>query len=78
MKLTFKTVDSNTTFTLEVRQEDLVEDLITQVEDHLGRENLYRLIYAGKVIKEEDLVSDLGINDKLPVVVMMTKPGQNM
>ena len=78
MKVTFKTVDSNTTFTLEVGQEDLVEDLITQVEDRLGRENLYRLIYAGKVIKEEDLVSDLGMNGKLPVVVMMTKPGQNM
>ena len=52
------------------------EDVI--VEDRLGRENLYRLIYAGKVIKEEDLVSDLGMNGKLPVVVMMTKPGQNM
>ena len=76
MKVTFKTMESGT-FTLEVGESDAVEDLVTQVEDLLGRENLYRLIYAGKVMKEEEQVSDLGMNGKLPVVVMMTKPSQN-
>ena len=76
MQVTFKTMESGT-FTLEVGESDAVEDLITQVEDHLGRENLYRLIYAGKVMKEEEMVSDLGMNGKLPVVVMMTRPSQN-
>lgn len=76
MKVTFKTMESGT-FTLEVRESDAVEDLVTQVEDHLGRENLYRLIYAGKVMKEEEMVRDLGMNGKLPVVVMMTRPSQN-
>ena len=76
MQVTFKTMESGT-FTLEVGESDAVEDLVTQVEDHLGRENLYRLIYAGKVMKEEEMVSDLGMTGKLPVVVMMTRPSQN-
>ena len=76
MQVTFKTMESGT-FTLEVGESDAVEDLVTRVEDQLGRENLYRLIYAGKVMKEEELVSDLGMNGKLPVVVMMTRPSQN-
>merc|ERR1711974_474036 len=76
MQVTFKTMESGT-FTLEVGESDAVEDLVTRVEDQLGRENLYRLIYAGKVMKEEELVSNLGMNGKLPVVVMMTRPSQN-
>merc|ERR1711974_547656 len=76
MQVTFKTMESGT-FTLEVGESDAVEDLVTRVEDQLGRENLYRLIYAGKVMKEEELVSNLGMNGKLPVVVMMTGPSQN-
>merc|ERR1711974_544586 len=76
MQVTFKTMESGT-FTLEVGESDAVEDLVTRVEDQLGRENLYRLIYAGKVMKEEELVSNLGMNGELPVVVMMTRPSQN-
>ena len=65
MQVTFKTMESGT-FTLEVGESDAVEDLVTQVEDHLGRENLYRLIYAGKVMKEEEMVSDLGMTASCP------------
>merc|ERR1711872_366582 len=50
-----------------------VEDLITQLEDCLGNENLYRLIYAGKLLKEEKPISYYNINSKIPIIVMVTK-----
>jgi hypothetical protein len=47
------------------------------VEDRLGRENLYRLLCAGKVMREEELLSDhAGVAGGRPVVVMVTRPGE--
>merc|ERR1712013_187177 len=72
MKVTFKTLDQRS-FDLEVGLDEGVEDLICKMEDKLGQENLYRLIYAGKMMHEGEMVSDYKMTGKLPVVVMVTK-----
>ena len=72
MKLTCKTLD-NTNFEVEIGEEEGVEELMCLMEDKLGRENLYRLIYAGKMMHEGEMLSDYNMTGKLPVVVMVTK-----
>merc|ERR1712147_273424 len=72
MKLNFKTLD-NKSFSLSVNEnEDLVEDLISRIEDKFGRENLYKLIFAGKLLKEEDSLSKYKLKSKIPIIVMIT------
>ena len=72
MKLNFKTLDSKS-FSLTVNEnEDLVEDLISRIEDKFGRENLYKLIFAGKLLKEEDPLSKYKLKSKIPIIVMIT------
>ena len=72
MKVTFKLLDQRT-FELEVGAEEGVDDLICRMEDRLGGENLYRLIYAGKMMREGEMLSEYAMTGRLPVVVMMTK-----
>merc|ERR1711971_284849 len=72
MKLNFKTLD-NKSFSLTVNEnEDLVEDLISRIEDKFGREDLYKLIFAGKLLKEEDPLSKYKLKSKIPIIVMIT------
>ena len=72
MKLNFKTLD-NKSFSLNVNEdENLVEDLISRIEDKFGRENLYKLIFAGKLLKEEDSLSTYKLKSKIPIIVMIT------
>jgi len=72
MLVTFKTLDHKI-FKYEVSEEETVSDLKDRVEDDMGRENLYRLIYAGKILKDEEKVSSYKINPKQFVVLMITK-----
>merc|ERR1711915_232060 len=72
MKLFFKTLDQKR-FSMEVDKEETVEDLICKLEDERGRENLYRLIHAGKILKEEDIISDYTITSKIPIILMVTR-----
>jgi len=53
--------------------EDAVEDIVSKLEDDLGQDSLYKLIYAGKLLKEEKLLSDYNISNKIPIIVMVTK-----
>eukprot|EP00092_Neocalanus_flemingeri_P106897 GFUD01137168.1.p1 GENE.GFUD01137168.1~~GFUD01137168.1.p1 ORF type:complete len:361 (-),score=113.82 GFUD01137168.1:173-1255(-) len=73
MKLLFKTLD-HVTFNMEVDMEGTVEDLVCQIEDDMGRENLYKLIFAGKLLKEGKPLSDYNIMKKIPIILMVTKP----
>eukprot|EP00092_Neocalanus_flemingeri_P075291 GFUD01093254.1.p1 GENE.GFUD01093254.1~~GFUD01093254.1.p1 ORF type:complete len:256 (-),score=48.37 GFUD01093254.1:712-1440(-) len=75
MDVKFKTLDKQR-FTMNVDPHDQVEDLILRLENRLGRENLYRLIYAGKLLKEGTPVSNYNISPKLPVIIMITQPQQ--
>ena len=71
MKVTFKLLDQRT-FELEIGADEGVEDLICRMEDRLGGENLYRLVYAVKMMHEGQTLSKYAMIGRLPVVVMMT------
>merc|ERR1739838_302540 len=75
MDVTFKTLDKQK-FKISVDRNDSVEDLIFKLGNRIGNENLYRLIYAGKLLKEGTPVSEYNISPKLPILVMVTKPSQ--
>jgi len=75
MKVTLKTLNQRT-FELEVGVDEGVEDLICKLEDVMGRENLYKLIYAGKMMKEGEKLSDYNMTGRLPVIVMATQLDQ--
>ena len=49
-----------------------MEDLISRIEDKFGRENLYKLIFAGKLLREEDPLSKYKLKSKIPIIVMIT------
>ena len=72
MQLFFKTLDHKT-FNMEVDMDGAVENIISKLEDDLGQDNLYKLIYAGKLLKEEKPLSDYNISNKIPIIVMVTK-----
>merc|ERR1711997_824042 len=58
----------------EVSPEETVHQLRSHIEDDLGRENLYRLIYSGKILKDDQLIKTYKISEKQFVVLMITKP----
>ena len=51
-----------------------VNDLKSLIEDELGRENLYRLIFSGKILKDDQMLQNYKIKEKQFVVLMITKP----
>ena len=51
-----------------------VNDLKSMIEDELGRENLYRLIFSGKILKDDQMLENYEIKEKQFVVLMITKP----
>ena len=73
MILTLKTLDHKI-FQYEVSQDMTVNDLISRIEDQLGRENIYRLIFSGKILKDDQMLEDYKIKEKQFVVLMITKP----
>ena len=76
MQLHFKTHDHKL-FSMDVDPEGTVEDLIRILEDNLGRDNLYKLIYAGKLLKEDNILSDYNVSNKIPIKLMVTKTDSN-
>ena len=75
-KLNFKTLNQKN-FSMNLDETcTTVEDLICKMEDTFGRENLYKLIFAGKLLKEEKTLSEYNLNSKIPIIVMITKSPQ--
>jgi len=72
MLVTFKTLDHKI-FKLDIDPEETVSDLKTRLEDDMGKDNIYKLIYSGKILKDENLLSSYKINEKHFVVLMITK-----
>merc|ERR1719264_2358447 len=72
MKINFRTLDRKT-FCLDVNEEVTVADVKTELEDRLGKEDLFRLIYCGRLLKDDDPVRKYEIEEKRWVVVMITR-----
>jgi len=73
MLVTFKTLEHKI-FKLEVDEAETVSDLKSRLEDDMGRENIYKLIYSGKILSDDNQLGDYNINPKHFVVLMITKP----
>ena len=73
MLLTFKTLDHKI-FKYEVSEEDTVDDVKTRIEEDFGSENIYKLIYSGKIMKDDQQLKSYRINERQFVVLMITKP----
>ena len=74
MILTLKTLDHQKILKYEVSPEETVHQLRSRIEDDLGRQNLYRLIYSGKILKDDQSIKTYKITEKQFVVLMVTKP----
>merc|ERR1712112_723197 len=72
MKINFKTLDRKT-FCLEVTENDSVADLKTRLEDDFGKQNMFRLLYSGRILRDDDCLAKYDIDPKRFVVVMVTK-----
>jgi hypothetical protein len=68
MQLLLKTLD-NKVIVLEITQEEPVRNIVEQIREKWGQENSYRLIYAGKVIKEGNLLSEYRVTGTLRIIV---------
>jgi len=73
MLLTIKTLDHKI-FKYEASEEDTVDDIRTRIENDFGQENIYKLIYAGKILKDDQTLKSYKINPRQFIVLMITKP----
>ncbi|KAI1448460.1 UV excision repair protein Rad23 [Annulohypoxylon stygium] len=74
MKVTFKEL-SNQKFTLDVEPSDLVSTLKQRVAEEKGWDaKALKLIYSGKILKDEETVAAHKIEEKGYVVCMVSKP----
>ena len=73
MQLSFKTLD-NTLIELDAAEDEPIRDIIEKLKDNWGVTNTYRLICAGKVLKDGSILSDYSGIGTLPIIVLITKP----
>ncbi|KAI1144181.1 UV excision repair protein Rad23 [Hypoxylon sp. FL0543] len=74
MKVTFKEL-SNQKFTLDVEPTDLISTLKQRVAEEKGWDaKALKLIYSGKILKDEETVAAHKIEEKGYVVCMVSKP----
>lgn len=77
MIITFKTLQQQT-FKIEIDESATVADLKNKLEAEKGQDaypkTVVKLIYAGKILKDEEKLSEYKIDEKGFVVVMVTKP----
>ena len=59
---------------LDVTEKEPVRNIVEQIRDKWGQENVYRLIYAGKVQKDGILLSEYRVTSTLPIIVLDIKP----
>ena len=71
MQVTLKTVD-NIVVKIDIEPDEIVRNIIKKLKDCWGEEKTYKLIYAGKVLRESSLLSDYGVSGTLPIIVLVT------
>lgn len=76
MKLTFKTLQQST-FKVEIEPDKTVKELKDKIEKDQGKNYpsaFQKLIYAGKILSDENKISEYEIDEKKFLVLMMTRP----
>lgn len=72
MLLSLRTLDQNT-FQVEVESSETVSGLKCLIEARMGSDNIYKVIYQGKLLRDDCLLSDYNIEPKKYLVLMITK-----
>ncbi|GBO25365.1 UV excision repair protein RAD23 B [Araneus ventricosus] len=76
MIITLKTLKQQT-FKIEVEENESVRSFKEKIEAHKGNEfpaNCQKLIYAGKILSDDQKIGEYDIDEKKFVVIMVTKP----
>uniref|UniRef100_A0A673B2S5 UV excision repair protein RAD23 n=1 Tax=Sphaeramia orbicularis TaxID=375764 RepID=A0A673B2S5_9TELE len=77
MQLTLKTLQQQT-FKIDIDEEETVKTLKEKIEEEKGKDGFpvagQKLIYAGKILSDDQALKEYKIDEKNFVVVMVTKP----
>ena len=73
MQLVLKTLD-NKVIEVDVGEDETIRNIVDQIKDKWGAESNYKMIYAGKVLKEGNSLREYGVTGCLPIIVLVTTP----